>query len=74
MTYCSKCGQSTPAPRFRIVNGPARLLFIWPLLDLFGYAVIPQGPSLIPYLHGSMLAVGVAFTAAIYAWIAISGR
>jgi hypothetical protein len=50
------------------------MLFVWPLLDLFGYAVIPQGPSFVPYLHGSMLGVGVAFTAAIYAWIPISGR
>jgi len=74
MEYCSKCGQSVPKPWFRIANGPATLLFIWPALDIFGYALIPHGPGLLPYLHGSVLAVGAVFTAAVYAWIALSGR
>jgi hypothetical protein len=50
------------------------MLFVWPALDLLGYAAIPQGPNFVPYLHGATLAVGTVFTAAVYAWIALSGR
>ena len=74
MIYCSKCGQSLTKPRFRIVNGPARLLFVWPAIDLCAYALTPRGPDLLPYLHGAVLAAGAVVTAAVYAWIALSGR
>jgi hypothetical protein len=74
MNYRAKCGQSLPKARFRIVNGPARRLFIWPALDIFGYALIPRGSELLPGLHGSALAVGAVLVAAVYAWIALSGR
>jgi hypothetical protein len=74
MNYCSKCGQAVPKPWFRIVNSPAALLFVWPALDFLGYAIVPHGPDFLPYLHGTTLAVGAVFTAALYAWIAISGR
>jgi hypothetical protein len=70
MTYCSQCGQEMPKPRFRIVNGPAKLLFMWPALDLLAYATLqPVMP-----LYGAALAVGTVFTAAVYAWIGLSGR
>jgi hypothetical protein len=50
-----------PKPRFRIVNGPAKLLFIWPALDLLAYATLqPVMP-----LHGAALAVGTVFSAAV---------
>jgi len=29
MTYCSQCGQGLPKPRFRIVNGPAKVGQRW---------------------------------------------
>jgi hypothetical protein len=74
MVYCSKCGQKLPKPWFRIVNSPAALLFAWPALDMLGYATIPQGSNLLPYLHGATLAVATVFTAAVYAWIALAGR
>jgi hypothetical protein len=74
MIYCSKCGQSLPKPRFRIVNGPARLLFIWPVLDLVSYALLPCGRESLPRLHGAELAAGTVLTAAAYAWIALSGK
>jgi hypothetical protein len=73
MNYCSKCGQGLPNPRFRIVNGPARLLFIWPAVDLIAYATIPRGPDMLPYLHGAALAAGTVFTVAVYAWDRVIG-
>lgn len=73
MNFCSKCGQPLPRSRFRIIGGPAVLLFLWPALDVFGYAVIPRGPDLTPYLHGASLAVSVVFVALVYAWVALSG-
>lgn len=42
--------------------------------DLIAYATIPRGPDMLPYLHGAALAAGTVFTAAVYAWIALSGR
>ncbi len=74
MIYCSKCGQKLTKPWFRIVNGPAALLFVWPTLDVLGYATVPAEPDLLPYLHGATLAVATVFTVAVYAWITLSGR
>jgi hypothetical protein len=74
MTYCSKCGQSLPAPRFRIINGPARLLFLWPLVDFVFYFLHPSMSPSPGYGRAAELAFGVVLTAAMYAWIALSGR
>lgn len=72
--YCSKCGQRLPKPWFRIVNGPAALLFVWPALDFLGYGLIPEPQAFFTWMHGTGLVVCAALTVAVYAWIARSGR
>ena len=74
MNYCAKCEQRLPKPWFRIVNGPAVFLLIWPALDLLGGAVIYRPPGPPPQPRGGALAVGAVLTVAVYAWIALSGR
>jgi hypothetical protein len=74
MTYCSKCGQLLPKPKFRIVNGPARVLFALPAFSIlslavqFGLKLPPPQPT------GATLAIATVLTAALYAWIGLSGR